>query len=75
MVETWGDSAARDWLEARGYRVYSYDYEVQRLCEYPHPYDRQANIIAVHHDRLDDVLRRLQSAPVPSLELPSVVWR
>jgi hypothetical protein len=72
MVETWGPPDVRFWLEERGYRIYRYAFEDRILYEYPRPFNDQANILAVHDDRLKYVQDRLTTAKSPLLELPRV---
>jgi hypothetical protein len=74
MVETWGPPTVRDWLEKRGYKIYRYAFETRSLCEYPRPFLKEANVIAVHEDQLQMVRHRLISATPPSLRLPKVDW-
>lgn len=59
LVETWGDNNVRTWLEGAGYRVFFYDLPDGRLAEFPTPWDRQANFLAIHHAKLPEVTRRM----------------
>lgn len=70
LVETWGSSEIRDWLEARGYRLYRYAFERRELVEYPTPFTRPANIVAVHEARLVETCARLRAGSEPALTLP-----
>jgi FkbM family methyltransferase len=75
MVETWGPPTVRNWLEKRGYRIYRYAFETRTLHEYPRHFCDQANILAVHDEKVEHVRQRLKSAPLPSLVLPRIEWR
>jgi FkbM family methyltransferase len=72
LVETWGPSDVREWLEARGYRTYRYAFEDRTLHEYPRSYSDEANVVAIHDDRVGHVLERLSAAPEPRTKLPRV---
>jgi FkbM family methyltransferase len=74
IVETWGDEVIRAWLEDHGYSVYRYQFETGELLEYPRPWNRQANFIAVHADALPMVRERLLAAGRALPRLPEVVW-
>jgi FkbM family methyltransferase len=75
MVETWGSSGVRNWLESNGYRMYRYAFEVRQLVEYPKPFTRPANIIAVHDERFAETRERLKSSSAPPLGLPRPLRR
>jgi hypothetical protein len=45
----------------------------KRGLSHGHGHTEQANVLAIHEERLDEVLRRLESAPEPWLALPKVV--
>jgi FkbM family methyltransferase len=74
IIETWGREHTRSWLEARGYGIYLYHFESAALLEYPSPWTRQANLIAIHRDDLPAVTERLDRSTVTRPGLPQLVW-
>jgi hypothetical protein len=74
MVETWGPPTVRMWLEDRGYRIYRYAVEAGTLHEYPRPFGRPANVLAVHDEKVQYVRERLINSPTYSFALPRIEW-
>jgi FkbM family methyltransferase len=74
IVETWGDEVIRGWLEERGFLVYLYDVDTAKLVEYPKPWRRPVNFIAVHNDVLLEVQNRIAESHIASPGMPSIVW-
>jgi hypothetical protein len=76
IVEIWaGGSVVRALLEAAGYRAFAYDFEARALVELPRDYRGDGNLVAVHETRIDELRRRLSSAPPRSRRGPQIAWR
>jgi len=78
IVEIWGGGRSiRALLAESGYRIYAYDYRARALRELPADHAGSGNLVAIHPDRLEATLDRLESAapwrtpgPVPHFSDP-----